>query len=66
MFGRKVPPDQPLIGLDVHAQGVFPVEISQPGNWQKRRRVPLKATVDQQTGEVHLYIDPQRVRELRR
>lgn len=65
MFAHRRP-DEPLAGLQVYAQGTFPVEVSKKGMKSKpAERVPLLAQVDPVSGEVRFYVDPKRIGDLR-
>lgn len=60
LFTRKML-DEPVVGLQVVAEGTFPVELL----GRKRRRVPVTATVDPDTGEVTLTVPVSRIKDLR-
>ena len=42
--------------LSVYSSGVFPVELSAGKRIDGRHRVPVRASVDAVTGEVHFFV----------
>jgi hypothetical protein len=50
--------------LDVYSSGVFPVEISAGKRINGRHRVPVRASVDVSTGEVHFFVTHEAVKIL--
>ncbi|THG32643.1 hypothetical protein E6C70_12945 [Glaciibacter flavus] len=50
--------------LSLFAGGVYLVELSSGRHVSDKRRVPLRASVDEKTGEVRLFVDPESLSRL--
>ncbi len=55
-----------LSGLSVYASGTYAVELSFGKRISSSHRVPVRASVDESTGEVSFYVDPKGIETLRR